>query len=103
MTEKAAVVEIVRNKVATKFELDNRLSINTVIACITILAAVVAVSDRIASNAATTAVIQNKQSATDLAFANFLVQRNVDRQEILVELRFIKEELRDATLASRSK
>ncbi len=105
MTTKHPADVTVENKVtrvaSSKFELDNRISINTIIACITLLGGVFALTDRLSASAATIAVIQNKQTVTDVALAALNTQRYNDRQEILSELRDIKSEIREANKAAR--
>lgn len=86
---------------SSKFELDNRVSINTIIACLTIIGGVFAMTDRLSASAATTAVIQQKQLALETAMTAFITQRYTDRQEILSELKDIKSELREVNKVQR--
>lgn len=96
-----SVDNTVKRVASSKFELDNRISINTVIACLTLLGGVFALTDRLSSNAATIAVIQNKQVVVELNLAALVAQRYTDRQEILSELKDIKSEIRDANKTHR--
>lgn len=91
----------VKRVASSKLELDNRISINTIIACITILGGVITISDRLSASAATTAVIQSKQIATDLSISALTTQRYTDRQEILLELKDIKSEIRESNKVNR--
>lgn len=100
-TADMSVDNTVKRVASSKFELDNRISINTVIACLTIIGGVFTLTDRLSANAATIAVIQNKQLAVELNLAALVAQRYTDRQEILSELRDIKVEIREAGKPSR--
>lgn len=96
-----SVDNTVKRVASSKFELDNRISINTVIACLTLLGGVFALTDRLSSNAATIAVIQNKQVVVELNLSALVAQRYTDRQEILTELKDIKSEIRDSNRPQR--
>lgn len=91
----------IKRVASSKLELDNRVSINTIIACITVIGGVFTLTDRLSASAAAIAVIQNKQLATELSISALSAQRHNDRQEILGELKDIKSELREAARAAK--
>jgi len=95
--------QIDRRTASSKFSIDNKISINTIIACITLASVCLAVMDRFSANAATTAVIQNKQISTDQRIDALTQQRLLDRQELLIELREIKQELREKNMLQNRK
>lgn len=86
-----------------KVAYDPRVSLNTIIMCLTVVGGAMAVVDKISANATTSAVAQSRLAAVEQAIVALNSQRNMDRQELLSELRDIKSEIKIGQLAASRK
>lgn len=86
-----------------KVAYDPRVSLNTIIMCLTVVGGAMAVVDKISANATTTAVAHSRLTAVEQAVVALSNQRNNDRQELLSELRDIKSEIKIGQLAASRK
>lgn len=73
---------------------DPKISLNTIVICITAIGATLGIMDRITTGAAVAAVIQTKQQSMEQRVTEIVAQRFIDRQELLAELREIKTEIK---------
>jgi hypothetical protein len=83
-------------KAGTRITYDPKISLNTIVICLTAIGATLGIMDRITTNAAVTAVIQSKQTTVEQRMAEMTAQRFIDRQELLAELREIKSQIQIA-------
>lgn len=81
---------------ARKVSYDPRLSLNTVVMCLTILAVAWGLIDKLTSGAAMTATLQSETRANAAAISQINNQRILDRQELLIELRAINDKITKA-------
>lgn len=84
-----------------KLAYDSSLSLNTIIICLTIATVSWGLIDKIGASAATTATMQQAIKTNEQVMKEFNAQRFLDRQELLSELREIKQELKQIRLAGR--
>lgn len=82
------------SKAGTRISYDPKISLNTIVICLTAVGATLGIMDRITTNAAITAVIQSKQTTVEQRITEMTAQRFIDRQELLSELREIKSEIK---------
>jgi len=80
---------------------DPRLSLNTIIICLTIATMSWVLIDKIAASAATTATMQQSIRSNEQSVKDIIAQRFIDRQELLSELREIKQEIKQAASSTR--
>lgn len=72
---------------------DPRISLNTIIICITAIAGAWGLVDRISANAAQVTTMEASIKTTRTEITRLETQRQLDRQELLTELRDIKAEI----------
>ena len=77
----------------SKVSYDPRVSLNTIIMCLTVIGVSWGLIDKISSNAATTATMQAELRMNTASITQIQQQRVFDRQELLLELRDIKTEI----------
>lgn len=77
----------------SKVAYDPRVSLNTIIMCLTAVGVSWGLIDKITANAATTATMQAELRTNTASIVQIQQQRVFDRQELLLELRDIKSEI----------
>lgn len=85
--------EIHESRAGTRVSYDPKLSLNTIVVCMTAVGLTLSLIDRMSTTAAATAVMQSKQVSVEQRLTEITAQRFIDRQELLSELREIKQQI----------
>lgn len=78
----------------SKVAYDPRISLNTIVVCGTLIGGLLAFTDRLSSHASTQAVQQSQLNSLKQEITALNSQRFIDRQEILSELREMRQDIK---------
>lgn len=79
-----------RNQPTKRVSYDPRISLNTMVMCLTAIGVSWGLIDKLTTNAAATATIQAETRMNSAAILQINQQRSLDRQELLIEIRSLR-------------
>lgn len=91
--QEQGLVDDQRASKSVRVAYDPRISLNTILMCLTAIGVSWGLIDKITASAAVTATIQADAKSNASAIVQLQQQRVIDRQELLLELRDIKGEI----------